>query len=78
MLNVQKCDQPPRIFNSCLLDNLEEYMSAYCVKVLVSTLDMNARYPNFSSLISVSLPPFFFFDFHLTLCFDQSICISKK
>ena len=78
MLNVQKSDQPPKIFSSCLLDNLEEYMPAYCVKVLISTLDMNARYLNFSSLISVSLPLFFFLIFLLTLCFDQSICISKK
>ena len=79
MFDVQKSDQPPKIFSSCLLNNLEEYMSAYCVKVLILTLDMNARYLNFSSLISVSLSfPFFFFNFLLTLCFDQSICISKK
>lgn len=79
MFDVQKSDQPPKIFSSCLLNNLKKYMSAYCVKVLISTLDMNARYLNFSSLISVSLsfPFFFFFNFLLTLCFDQSICISK-
>ena len=69
MLNVQKSDQPPKIFSSCLLDNLEEYMPAYCVKVLISTLDMNARYLNFSSLISVSLPLFFFFNFSFNSVF---------
>lgn len=77
MLNVQKSDQPPKIFSSCLLDNLEEYMSAYCLKVLISTLDMNGIRISLPLSLSLSLP-LFFFDFLLTLCFDQSICISKK